>query len=100
MEIEDYLGKLLIVIDVFFKFFYYIKEVVLKELESVKVDEGEGNLIVEENIYWIVIVLVIWDEYVKQFMREVVEKVGFIFFMISGFICISNIGILLYFNEL
>lgn len=100
MEIEDHLGKPLTAIDVFSKSLHYIKKVVLKELESAKADEGEGNLIAEENIHWIVTVPAIWDEFAKQFMREAAEKVGFISFMISGFTCISNTGTLSYFNEL
>lgn len=74
MEIEDHLGKPLTAIDVFSKSLHYIKEVVLKELESAKADEGEGNLIAEENIHWIVTVPAIWDEFAKQFMREAAEK--------------------------
>lgn len=78
MDVEDYFGKFLVVLEVFFKFFCYMKEEVLKKLKCIveEKEEYKDILIIIENIYWIVIVLVIWDDYVKKFMRDVVEKVN------------------------
>lgn len=61
VEVEDYLGKLLVVLEVFFKFLNYMREKVMEMLE-------EDDIYVinnKDNIEWIVIVLVIWEEIVK-----------------------------------
>lgn len=66
----DISGKELFVMYVFFKVIKYMYDYFLNKFK----EEYNGEELKEE-INWVLIVLVIWDDSVKQFMRDVVKQV-------------------------
>lgn len=59
----------MLVLEIFIYVVKFMKNYLFKNLEGcgIKVDDFK--------IIWVLIVFVIWDDFVKQFMRKVVEQV-------------------------
>lgn len=66
--IEDIIGKKMRVMDIFFIFIKYLKDIMLEMMNIWFVD----GIIFEKDIDFVLIVLVIWGDEVKFFMWEVV----------------------------
>lgn len=77
--LSDISGKKMFVMDVFFVVIKYMKEYFLYKLSE------KGDIeIKKEEIRWVLIVFVIWNDIVKFFMREFVIKVFvYLFLLIS-----------------
>lgn len=77
--LSDISGKKMFVMDVFFVVIKYMKEYFLYKLSEI------GDIeIKKEEIRWVLIVFVIWNDIVKFFMREFVIKVFvYLFLLIS-----------------
>lgn len=69
--IKDLNGKEILVRFVFIYCIKFMKDDLMKMVERKKVDI-EFKM---ENIRWVIMVFVIWEEFVKQFMCEVVWEV-------------------------